>query len=85
MGLPDYPHRMADETYHGHEIVYTVGGDAAAAADEEADQGPSLQVDGQDYQVIVHSDGTYSAKEYYYDKFGSLPALGRAIAGRLPD
>lgn len=83
---------MADETYHGHDIVYTVGGDAeAAAVDGAADAGeavgqePTLQIDGQDYQVIVHSDGTYSAKEYYYDKFGSLPALGRAIAGRLPD
>lgn len=75
---------MAKETYHGHEIVYTAGQEAAAVADAE-DQGPSLVIDGQDYQVIVHSDGTYSAKEYYYDKFGSLPALGRAIAGRLSD
>ncbi len=76
---------MADETYHGHKIAYKVGGKAAAAADEKEGQRPSLQIDGQDYQVIVHSDGTYSAKEYYYDKFGSLPALGRAIAARLPD
>lgn len=80
---------MADEIYHGHKIAYKAGGKAgaaaAAAADEKEGQGPSLQIDGQDYQVIVHSDGSYSAKEYYYDKFGSLPALGRAIAARLPD
>lgn len=76
---------MAKETYHGHQIDYEVGADEGAAAGGKRKKAPSLKVDGQEYQVVVHSDGTYSANEYYYDKFGSLPALGRAIAGRLPD
>jgi len=67
---------MSDETYHGHKISYSDGGDPEA---------PSLRVDGQDYEVIVHSDGTFSARERYYEKFGSLVALGRSIARQLPD
>jgi hypothetical protein len=76
---------MAKEHYHGHEINYSEPDQDAARAEGEEAPAPSLQIDGQDYDVIVHSDGTYSAREYYYDKFGSLPALGRAIASRLPD
>lgn len=73
---------MAKETYQGHEIVYSET-DESVEADEQRE--PSLKVDGQDYEVEVHSDGTFSAKEYYYDKFGSVQALGRAIASNLPD
>lgn len=76
---------MGEETYHGHKISYSSGGKADGGPDTLEEQAPSLLIDDQEYQVIVHSDGTYSAKEYYYDKFGSLPALGRAIAGRLSD
>lgn len=72
---------MAKETYQGHEIVYSDAGDEAEAGSQD----PSLRIDGVDHEVVVHSDGTFSAMEYYYDKFGSLPALGRAIASRLPD
>jgi hypothetical protein len=76
---------MPTETYHGHEISYGAAG-AEARADEGAERAaPSLQINGRDYEVIVHSDGTYSAREYYFDKFGSLQALGRAIARTLPD
>jgi hypothetical protein len=69
---------MAKETYHGHELVYTEPGG-------EGDQAPSLQIDGRDVEVVIHSDQTYSAKEYYYDKFGSVAALARAIARRYPE
>lgn len=69
---------MATETYHGHELVYTTG-----SGDEE--QTPSLAIDGRDIDVVVHSDRTYSATEYYYDKFGSIADLGRAIARRYPE
>ena len=77
---------MPKEMYHSHEIVYSEaqpGKDRSEAAARSAT--PSLQIDGQDYQVVVHSDGTYSAHEFYFDKFGSLPALGRALARNLPD
>jgi hypothetical protein len=76
---------MAEETYRGHKIVYSAAAEEPAEAEGGERQPPSLQVDGQDYEVVVHSDGTFSAKEYYYDKFGSLAALGRAIASRLPE
>jgi hypothetical protein len=76
---------MGEETYHGHKLVYSDdAADGERVADDEQPH-PSLMVDGQDVGVVVHSDGTYSAKEYYYDKFGSIPALGRAIARRLPE
>lgn len=75
---------MANEHYQGHEIEYSEADDAEQAEGDET-PGPSLTIDQQDYDVVVHSDGTYSAREYYYDKFGSLPALGRAIASRLPE
>jgi hypothetical protein len=70
---------MAEETYHGHQIVYS--GDPGS----EVEDAPKLQVDGQDYGVVVHSDGTYSAHEHYYAKFGSVVELGRALAAQLPD
>ena len=76
---------MAEETYHGHKLTYSTEAVDAEEAAAEEQQAPSLAVDGQDVDVVIHSDGTYSAKEYYYDKFGSIPALGRAIARRLPD
>ena len=76
---------MAKEHHQGHEIDYSEPDQKAAPAEGEEAPAPSLKIDGQDYDVIVHSDGTYSAREYYYDKFGSLSALGRAIASRLPD
>lgn len=69
---------MATETYHGHELVYSEPGG-------EGEGTPSLNIDGRDIEVVVHSDHTYSAKEYYYDKFGSVAALGRALARRYPE
>lgn len=77
---------MAEETYHGHKLAYSSVDPAAESdAGDDSSNTPSLKVDSRDVEVVVHSDGTYSAREYYYDKFGSLPALGRAIARRLPD
>lgn len=76
---------MAEETYHGHKLTYSSGGVEATVAAADEEQAPSLKVDDRDIEVVVHSDGTYSAKEYYYDKFGSIPALGRAIVRSLPD
>jgi hypothetical protein len=76
---------MATETYHGHEIAFSAAAGEAGAEERAEEAAPSLQIDGRDYTVVVHSDGTYSAHEYYFDKFGSLQALGRAIARGLPD
>jgi hypothetical protein len=76
---------MPEETYHGHRIAYSEPEAPEGAEAPEEAAGPTLQIDDQDYEVIVHSDGTYSAREYYFDKFGSLPALGRALARGLPD
>lgn len=72
---------MSEESYRGHRIVYS----DRAVASEGAGESPSLKVDDKEYTVVVHSDGTFSANEYYYDKFGSVAALGRAVASRLPE
>jgi hypothetical protein len=61
------------------------GARAAEAARAEEAAGPTLQIDDREYEVIVHSDGSYSAREYYFEKFGSLAALGRALARGLAD
>jgi hypothetical protein len=86
---------MPEETYHGHRIAYSkpppmaeaaqADQEAAEAARAEEAAGPTLQIDDREYEVIVHSDGSYSAREYYFEKFGSLAALGRALARGLPD
>lgn len=76
---------MANEHYQGHEIEYSEPVENAELAEGEETPAPTLRIDDQDYDVVVHSDGTFSAREYYYDKFGSVPALGRAIASRLPE
>lgn len=76
---------MPEETYHGHRIAYSEPPPAAEADRASDAAGPTLQIDDHDYEVIVHADGSYSAREYYFDKFGSLAALGRALARGLPD
>jgi len=75
---------MAEETYHGHNLTYSSGGVQGKVDAGDEDQAPALKIDNTDIEVVVHSDGTYSAKEHYYEKFGSVAALGRSIARRLP-
>ena len=77
---------MAEEIYHGHRVTYSSGeARPEAGGDDQGETAPSLTIDDRDIDVVVHSDGSYSAREYYYEKFGSLQALGRAIARGLPD
>jgi len=76
---------MPEETYHGHRIAYSEPPPEAEEARAAEATAPTLQIDDREYEVIVHSDGSYSAREYYFEKFGSLAALGRALSRGLPD